>query len=366
MMEILRYNIILNSCGLIFLIPVLVPYPGPLYKKGIGAGKEQLLTYSALFHLFTLSCLIAKDTYMLYVPSSALNDTFFLIALIPAVISFLMLTAAVFTDSSGSFTLKKGRNLPVWEITFAIVPPVTALCLDYLFPGMFFTGLSWSLSLHLYRTLLMLKKEKKLKDANIQIDRDHALVKTFQMQPHFIFNTLSAIRTLCRTNPELAEECIDNLSGYLRNNIDALSSKDLIPFDEEFKHIKQYISLEQADPSRSFSFEYELDIRDFRIPALTIQPIVENAVKHGALTRTDGTGRVLLSTEVIGDYIRITIADNGSGYDGLTENEHKSRGIGIANAKDRLDTFVKGSMKISSSDEGTRVTVLIPKNNVCS
>lgn len=184
------------------------------------------------------------------------------------------------------------------------------------------------------------------------------MVRAVQMQPHFIFNTLSAIRTLCRTDPALAEESIDNLAGYLRGSIDAFSSEELIPFDDEFRHIRQYIDLEQADPAKKFHFEYELDVRDFRVPALTVQPIVENAVKHGALTRKDGRGRVQLSTEEVGGFIRITILDNGYGYKELTEKENKSKGIGIENTKERLETLCRGSLSISSDGAGKKRSFL--------
>lgn len=93
----------------------------------------------------------------------------------------------------------------------------------------------------------------------------------------------------------------------------------------------------------------------------SVQPIVENAVKHGALTRKDGRGRVLLSTEEIGGFIRITILDNGYGYKELTEKENRSKGIGIENTKERLETLCRGSLSISSDGAGTKAVIFIPE-----
>ena len=157
--------------------------------------------------------------------------------------------------------------------------------------------------------------------------------------------------------------------AYLRGNIDGLTSEALIPFDTELRHIRQFVALELADPSRQFAFDYELDVRDFSLPALTVQPIVENAVKHGALTRRDGKGRVLLSTEALGDYIRITVSDNGLDNSGLTDAQRESRGgsapggIGIESTRKRLEAMCGGDLQISSDATGTRAVILIPVKN---
>jgi LytS/YehU family sensor histidine kinase len=200
----------------------------------------------------------------------------------------------------------------------------------------------------------MVERERQLSEEKLRIINN-------QMQPHFIFNTLSAIESLCQTDPQAAAESVENLAGYLRGNMDALTSEGLIPFDTEMRHIRQYIALEQTDPSRRFSFDYELNVRDFLLPALTIQPIVENAVKHGALTRRDGSGRVILTTDQIGRMVRITVTDNGTGNDDLTEAQKEKKGIGIESTEKRLETLCNGSLRILSDGQGTRAVILIPK-----
>ena len=203
--------------------------------------------------------------------------------------------------------------------------------------------------------------QERLEEEERRLELSRAAQMAIQMQPHFVFNTLSAIKTLCRTDPEAAEESIDNLAGYLRGNIDALSCEGLIPFDEEMRHIHQYIALEQADPSQRFSFDYELNVRNFSIPPLCVQTLVENAVKHGALAHRDGTGKVFMSTDLLGDFIQIIITDNGPEDVDLTQAQQHKKGIGISNTKKRLLALCDGSLSISSDSQGTKVVIMIPE-----
>ena len=102
-------------------------------------------------------------------------------------------------------------------------------------------------------------------------------------------------------------------------------------------------------------------MRDFALPALTVQPLVENAVKHGALTRRDGSGRVVLTTEKIGKTIRIIVTDNGTESGSLTDVQRETNGIGIENTRKRIETVCRGSLNIIHDECGTRAVILIPQ-----
>ena len=361
MTDKLIINIIFNACGFIILLPNVLPVVSPHYGYRSGQRKRKFAIYSALLHLFVLSCLISGEAYQIWSPSSDLGTTLSIVSVFPAFISATMLIAGILCDENGVIRIPKGRKIPIAEISCAVIPPLISVYLLVLFPGYNLIPLSWSVSLHLIFGLSVLDHEKKADEKERRLNRDYALVKAIQMQPHFIFNTLSAIRSLCHIDPARAEKSIEDLSGYIRSNIDALSSEELITFDDEFEHIRKYINLELADPARQFRFDYELDVRNFLLPALTVQPIVENAIKHGALTHTDGSGIVSLTTEAFGEYIRITVTDNGLGNNGLTENENTKKGIGIENTKDRLYTLCKGSLSVSTTEAGTKAIILIPK-----
>ena len=181
-----------------------------------------------------------------------------------------------------------------------------------------------------------------------------------QIQPHFLFNSLHVIKYLIKNDQRRAVESIDHFSDYLRGNLDALRSEGLIPFEEELTHIEAYVALEQSDTSRQVQVVYDLGEMDFRLPALTVEPIVENAIRHG-LGRSNG--QIVLATRREAGEIVITVADNGSGFPGATPQAKKRQGIGIENARSRLALQCNGSLDIDSGEAGTTVTIRIPLNH---
>ena len=208
--------------------------------------------------------------------------------------------------------------------------------------------------------------QKNLKRQTEEIERQQALVFQWQMQPHFLFNTMSSIRELMVSNPALAAAGLDNLAGYLRKNLDALTLNRMIPFEQELTHIEQYVMLEKMNPSNLFEVVYDLQVIDFSLPALTVQPLVENAIRHGVRAR-GSEGMVFLTTEPHGEMIRIIVEDNGPGFSRDTTDEQKARiSHGLENVRKRLETQCGGSLHIYSGGQGTRLVVLIPKGGIRS
>ena len=155
-------------------------------------------------------------------------------------------------------------------------------------------------------------QEAELLQRASDLEHRQAVLLQEQIRPHFLFNVLSTLRELCETDPTLAAAGMDNLSGYLRENIDALSERELLPFEQELDYIRHYVALEKLRPSGDFQAYYDLAVLDFAIPALSIQPLVENAIRHGV--RGLAGGEVVLSTEQRGDMIRVIVEDNGPGF----------------------------------------------------
>lgn len=198
-----------------------------------------------------------------------------------------------------------------------------------------------------------IKKESELRDTKI------ALVVS-QIQPHFIYNTLNAIHYLVGKNPDYAQKIIKDFSKYLRMNMDSINDRNLIEFSQELEHIKTYLEIEQLRFD-DLKVKYDIEVSDFFIPPLSIQPLVENAVKHGICQSDDG-GTVLVSTKQTDDSIIITVEDNGAGFD-LNEKKNDGRShIGIENTKKRLKEICNAAFSIESIiDIGTKVTITIPK-----
>ena len=179
-----------------------------------------------------------------------------------------------------------------------------------------------------------------------------------QIQPHFLFNTLSTIQALCRIDPEKASDTVEKFGQYLRQNIDSLNRVGLIPFEKEIEHTRIYAEIEQIRfPSTRIT--YELEDTDFTLPALTVQPLVENAIRHGVRIRSRGEVAILTRREE-GAHV-IVIRDNGRGFDVEQALNADSSHIGIRNVRDRIEQMCGGSLGIESRiGEGTTVTIRIP------
>lgn len=180
-----------------------------------------------------------------------------------------------------------------------------------------------------------------------------------QIRPHFIFNTLNAISALCLEDPVKADEAIIKFSKYLRANIDMLGGRKFIPFTEEIEHIKNYVSIEQIRFSDRIKAEYQLEYTAFEVPMLSIQPIVENAIKHGLQKKKEG-GTVVLASRRTETGVRITVTDDGVGFD-VDKLNARETSAGMKNIKTRLQIYCDASIDIQSApDKGTCVSVEIP------
>lgn len=182
-----------------------------------------------------------------------------------------------------------------------------------------------------------------------------------QIRPHFIYNTLGSIEQLCELDPPKAGELVHNFAKYLRGNFGELDNPKPILMSQEMEHVHHYINIENVRfPDMTFSFEMKSN--DFHIPALTVQPIVENAVKHGLMKLSKGGTIKVISFETEENYC-ITIEDDGVGFDTtvlLDERKH----VGIRNIRGRLKAMVNGSLEIESTiGVGTKVLITIPKES---
>ena len=179
-----------------------------------------------------------------------------------------------------------------------------------------------------------------------------------QIQPHFMYNTLSTIQALCKIDPDKAFEITGKFGVYLRQNIDSLNSETVIPFEKELDHTRVYTDIEQVR-FPSLSIVFDIKDNDFYIPALSIQPMVENAIRHGV--RSKKHGLVAVETRREGGEHVIVIRDNGVGFDPNATISTDRSHIGLQNVRDRIEQLCGGSFDIEShSDSGTIITMRIP------
>lgn len=194
---------------------------------------------------------------------------------------------------------------------------------------------------------------------NAQLAESRISTMMSQIRPHFIYNTLGSIEQLCDIDPEKAGELVHNFAKYLRGNFGELDNPRPILMSQEMAHVQYYVSIERVRfPDMTFSFE--MDSNDFHIPALTIQPIVENAIKHGLMKLPKGGTIRVASYETVSHYC-VCVEDNGVGFDTnelLDERKH----VGIRNIRERLKAMVEGTLEIESTvGVGTKVLITIPK-----
>ena len=179
-----------------------------------------------------------------------------------------------------------------------------------------------------------------------------------QIQPHFLFNALNTIRALYAKDPPLADRTLENFSAYLRQNLESLSQTDLVPVSKELEHTRLYAEIEMLR-FPNVRVEYRIEEDDFRIPALTVQPLVENAIRHGVRSRKDGV--VIVSAVRDSGKHRITVQDNGVGFDAENIDFTGESHIGIRNVKERIEQMCGGRMILESEiGKGTCITLLIP------
>lgn len=196
------------------------------------------------------------------------------------------------------------------------------------------------------------KLEKELEESRI------ALMLS-QIQPHFIFNVLGTIRGLCREDPEQAWRALGDFSVYLRANMNALTNANSIPFERELAHVETYLRLEQMRLGEKLNVVYDIQEKAFSIPPLMLQPLVENAVKHGIFYKADG-GTVVIRAVRKESKILLIVQDDGIGFEAASrepdfgQREHH----GLENVRSRVEKMLGGTLRIETYPEGGSIVTL--------
>ena len=174
-----------------------------------------------------------------------------------------------------------------------------------------------------------------------------------QIKPHFIYNSLTAIQSRYRDGLQEGDRAIEQFAKHLRLITDS-NGEDLIPFEDEVRNVLNYFELENLRAGGELNLLLDLNYTDFAVPVLSLQPLVENSIRHGKLRERLG-GFVQLCSERESGFIIVTVSDNGAGFNVNAVRE----GVGIENTRKRFE-LLNAEMSISSGVQGTRVTIKIP------
>ena len=184
-----------------------------------------------------------------------------------------------------------------------------------------------------------------------------------QIRPHFIFNALGSIEELCVVDAKKAENAVHYFAKYLRANMDALGETDMVSFETELEHIHNYIWLEKMRFDDELEYIEDIQVDSFMIPTLSIQPLVENAVKHGMMGKEEGTLHVKIRTYQQDENYVIEVSDDGCGFDTNQKKDDGRSHVGMSYAKSSIENRLGGTIVIDSViGNGTKVSIVIPHN----
>ena len=202
-----------------------------------------------------------------------------------------------------------------------------------------------------------LEAEKNMVEAQLKESRISIMLS--QIQPHFIYNTLGTIERMCLKDPQKAFDLVRNFSLYLRGNFSELDSVTPIRFADEIKHVEYYVNIEKVR-FPDMSIEYDVEATEFVLPALSVQPLVENAIKHG-LMRLETGGTVKIHSYETPIHFCVEVTDDGVGFDTDAPIDEKKH-VGLRNIRGRLKAMVNGALVMESKPGvGTKAIIMIPK-----
>ena len=301
------------------------------------------------------------------------NPAYFLSVLLPMVGMLLDLSLLI------QYRKNVSRELLVAMTSYIVLPFVTAAAQIFYY-GISLINIAISISMILMFLETMIEQGKKVaRQERMLAEQEHQLAEQdrilaqtereltesritsmlSQIRNHFIFNTLSVISGYCKIDPEKADEALTRFARYLRRNMGYLETSDLIFFETEVAQIEDYVSLEQMRFGDMVEFGEDFEVTDFRIPPLTVQPLVENAIKHG-LTKPGKQGSVCILTRREKGFILIEVVDDGVGFE--PEELEKETSIGIRNICYRLQHMANAELRIDSTPgKGTKAVIRIPE-----
>lgn len=242
-----------------------------------------------------------------------------------------------------------------------IVLPILAMIGLLFYYGISLTNIAISISMILLFAEAVMEQNENLAQKEKQLWESQIALTISQIQPHFLYNTLSTIAELCRKDPEMAEEVTNRFAGYLRMNLEHMGDRTPVSFQKELAHVRTYLWIEKIRFQDAIRVVYDIRTENFRLPALSVQPLVENAVKHGMMGSEKVCTITIMASQTKTGY-QVVIRDDGCGFDVTQRIKNDGRDhVGIDSVRSRLEMMVNGTLTITSEiGKGTKVVIDIP------
>ncbi|MBQ9062057.1 MAG: histidine kinase [Eubacterium sp.] len=254
-----------------------------------------------------------------------------------------------------------GRRATLILATLPMIPLIAAV-FEMIFPGPSIRGQCIFLSILIIFTFYHKETERELERRETALLKNRVELMTGRMQPHYLYNVLSTIYYLCEEDPIKAQEAVGLFSEYLRDVLDALQRQEPVTLSWERQALQYYLKLEKMRFGERLQIEYEgnVDEATVFVPPLSVQPLVENAIRHG-MEKQSGCVKIKIESRVLPgnpDQVQIFVRDDGVGY----EPDQVRYGEGILNVQERLRMQCGGTLQIKSSPgEGTVAEILLPQ-----
>ncbi|RDB62299.1 transcriptional regulator [Gordonibacter sp. 28C] len=311
----------------------------------------------ALFTLYTLGCTVSLFNGMFFLVDPATGyergPLFWLAQVVP--VALHLRNAGIVVRHRSCLERKELLGFASY-----IALPIVAEVVQVAFFGIALMNTAVALAILLVflsiqseRKALLAQRERELAEARSDI-------MLSQIQPHFLYNTLAAIRELCASDPAEAARAVTDFSSFLRENMASLTSKQPIPFERELRHTTTYLNLEQRRFGGRLRVEFDIASRDFELPPLTVQALAENAVRHGVSPREEGGCVRVSSHDDEGGHV-VEVQDDGVGFDPSAAPDDERIHVGIQNVRVRLAEGCQGTLDVRSAPgDGTVATIRIP------
>ncbi len=265
--------------------------------------------------------------------------------------TFTMMQIACLTAMVFSTPEARKRRLPV--LVFFLIICIGLISL-YINPEIFLIYPLSVLSLLLIYVNIINQREQNLRRRQLELEKNNLSLLIGQIQPHFVFNVLNTIYYLCDSDRKSAAEATAHLRMYLMKNFEEIFTDVPVPFEEELEIVRNYTDLEKLR-FEQIEIVYDIQDTDFMLPALSVQPLVENAIRHGLREMRDG--RVVISSKNEDGVHVISVTDNGVGFQPPAPDDNR-RHVGIENVRRRLTMMSSASLEIQACEEGGTKAVI--------
>lgn len=239
-------------------------------------------------------------------------------------------TLDLFTDAIRHYVIR-----PPWTQGDPFNPLEDLFALDFLFELTSYLGI---LAAGFARNYFLRYQERQQQTAELKAQLAQARLETLRMQvnPHFLFNTLHAISSLVERDPKGVRRIIARLSNLLRYTLED-SSRQEVPLREELQFLAGYLEIQQIRFQDDLTVDQKVDtnVLDALVPNLILQPLVENAIKHG-IADTTGPGKITIEARRVDEWLELSVTDNGPGLpaNGVSAD---GKGLGLQNVETRLE-----------------------------